>query len=74
MEMLGIKFAPWTVPRGRRLQTLAAAGWISLMLCGELLGLALFVLIIRTDYYWIMVLYAILIARNRDSCNFGAKR
>lgn len=74
MEMLGIKFAPWAVPRGRRLQTAAAAGWISLMLGGELLSMALAVLIIRTDYYWLMVMYAIVIARNRDSCNFGAKR
>lgn len=34
MKILGVHFAPLCIPFRRRLQTLAALGWITLMLTG----------------------------------------
>ncbi|XP_018568260.1 2-acylglycerol O-acyltransferase 2-like [Anoplophora glabripennis] len=58
MNILGIQFAPLFVPLERRLQTLAAATWILLMVFGNAIGPILtFYLLVYTKYWWLTALY-----------------
>lgn len=58
MKLKDVEFAPLCVPLTRRLETLAAAGWIYLVVFGPLTGWAtLIYIIIGTKYWWLGLLY-----------------
>ncbi|KAF5299237.1 hypothetical protein FQA39_LY02410 [Lamprigera yunnana] len=52
MELMGIKFAPLSIPMQRRLQTLAAGSAVMLFLFGGVVGTFLLVYLIFFTYYW----------------------
>ncbi|XP_077288317.1 2-acylglycerol O-acyltransferase 1-like isoform X2 [Arctopsyche grandis] len=70
---MGVKFAPMDVPMERRLQTIAAAGWICLLMFGEILAVAFTVYLIRTSYFYIGVAYVLIIAKQRNSGCLGQR-
>ncbi|XP_026480228.1 2-acylglycerol O-acyltransferase 1-like [Ctenocephalides felis] len=69
-----LKFAPLDTPLERRLQTLAAAGWITTMLWAEFLSIALCLYIVLcSSWYWLGVLYVFWVAIDRDICHQGGR-
>ncbi|KAI8424575.1 hypothetical protein MSG28_003030 [Choristoneura fumiferana] len=57
-DALGVQWAPYNVPMARRLQTLGAVGWISLILLGEPFSIYLYIKLLYSDYWWLAVMYA----------------
>ncbi|XP_074033438.1 2-acylglycerol O-acyltransferase 1 isoform X2 [Leptinotarsa decemlineata] len=58
MQILGIRFAPLSVPMNRRLQTLATAAWMFTITFGAILGFVLAVyLVLYWKYWWLIVIY-----------------
>lgn len=73
-DTLGIQWAPRTTPLHRRLQTLAAAAWICLILFGEAVCIYLFYLLVYSSYWWVAFLYLIWMINDIDICNKGGRR
>lgn len=58
MNLRDVEFAPLCVPFRRRLETLAAAAWIYLVVLGGLTGWAVLLYILTaTRFWWLSVLY-----------------
>ncbi|KAJ8971565.1 hypothetical protein NQ317_004119 [Molorchus minor] len=76
MELFGIKFAPLFIPLERRLQTLAAAAWLSIVLLGTLVGTctAIF-LIVYTKLRWVTIIYLVWIwFIDKDTPEVGGRK
>ncbi|KAJ8971205.1 hypothetical protein NQ314_000807 [Rhamnusium bicolor] len=75
MEIFGIQFAPLNIPLERRIQTLAAAGWMITMAFGGLISLIVAIyLVLFTKYWWITVLYLIWAwVIDKDICDNGGR-
>lgn len=59
MELFGIRFAPLNVPLKRRLQTLAAAGWMITMAFGGFMGMFFAIYLLWTRIWWLVTLYLV---------------
>ncbi|XP_025420308.1 2-acylglycerol O-acyltransferase 2-A-like [Sipha flava] len=58
MKLKDVEFAPLCVPLSRRIETLAAAGWIYLVVFGGLTGwAALIYIVMATRFWWLGLLY-----------------
>lgn len=58
MKVLGIEFAPFSIPFERRLQTFAVFFYVFLFFQGlSLIGFVLFISLLFTKYYWITLIY-----------------
>ncbi|VVC95732.1 unnamed protein product [Leptidea sinapis] len=68
-EAFGIKWAPLNVPLSRRLQTLAATGWICLILFGEAFAVLLFIKILYSSLWYLAIIYAIWMLNDIDVCH-----
>ncbi|XP_022174295.1 2-acylglycerol O-acyltransferase 2-like [Myzus persicae] len=67
MKLKDVEFAPLCVPFRRRLETLAAAGWIYLVVFGGLTGWAIFLYILMaTRFWWAALLYAVYMYLDRS--------
>ncbi|VVC40857.1 Diacylglycerol acyltransferase [Cinara cedri] len=67
MKLKDVEFAPLCVPLTRRLETLAAASWIYLVVFGPLTGwFTLLYIIINTQYWWLGLMYLIWIYIDRS--------
>ncbi|XP_059049698.1 2-acylglycerol O-acyltransferase 2-A-like, partial [Achroia grisella] len=73
-EALGIQWAPRDVPMIRRLQTLAAAAWISLILFGEAISIYLLYRLVYSRLWWVAFLYLVWMINDIDTCNKGGRR
>ncbi|VVC95730.1 unnamed protein product [Leptidea sinapis] len=72
-EAFGIKWAPLNVPLSRRLQTLAATGWICLILFGEAFAVLLFIKILYSSLWYLAIIYAIWMLNDIDVCHRGGR-
>ncbi|CAG9559595.1 unnamed protein product [Danaus chrysippus] len=70
---LGIEWAPLNVPTSRRLETLAAAAWICLVLFGEAACILLFIQLVYSSYWYIALLYGIWMLNDLEICNKGGR-
>ncbi|NP_001155383.1 diacylglycerol o-acyltransferase-like [Acyrthosiphon pisum] len=67
MKLKDVEFAPLCVPFKRRLETLAAAGWIYLVVFGGLTGWAVFLYILMaTRFWWAALIYGLWIYLDRS--------
>ncbi|KAF0762384.1 2-acylglycerol O-acyltransferase 2-A-like [Aphis craccivora] len=67
MKLKDVEFAPLCVPLRRRLETLAAAAWIYLVVFGGLTGWAvLLYLLLATRFWWVALLYGLWIYLDRS--------
>lgn len=67
MKLKDVEFAPLCVPFRRRLETLAAAGWIYLVVFGGLTGwIVLLYILMATRFWWLALLYLVWIYIDRD--------
>ncbi|XP_020710521.2 2-acylglycerol O-acyltransferase 2-A-like [Athalia rosae] len=76
MELLGVKFAPLNTPLERRLQTLAAAAWIMMLVFGGCAGCVITALIIfytTTLRYFIILYIAWYFFFDLDTCEKGGR-
>ncbi|XP_073943318.1 2-acylglycerol O-acyltransferase 2-A-like isoform X2 [Choristoneura fumiferana] len=73
-DALGVQWAPYNVPMARRLQTLGAVGWISLILLGEPFSIYLYIKLLYSDYWWLAVMYAVWMLRDIDTPSRGGRR
>ncbi|XP_011562529.3 2-acylglycerol O-acyltransferase 2-A isoform X1 [Plutella xylostella] len=73
-EALGIRWAPRHVPGSRRLQTLAAAGWIGVVLFGELVCIFLYFKLLYSSLWWLALLYAVWMLNDVQICHKGGRR
>ncbi|CAH2105857.1 unnamed protein product [Euphydryas editha] len=71
---LGIKWAPFHVPLSRRLQTLAVAAWMCVVLFGEVACVLLFIRLIYSSYWWLALLYGFWMINDIDICNKGGRK
>ncbi|XP_062904815.1 2-acylglycerol O-acyltransferase 2-like isoform X1 [Mobula hypostoma] len=69
-----IKFAPLRIPLERRLQTLGVLQWIFSFLALAQCCLAIFVLLLFTDYWFVAVLYAGWLYLDRETPSSGGRR
>ncbi|ESN92321.1 hypothetical protein HELRODRAFT_186146 [Helobdella robusta] len=70
----GIKFANiLTTPLERRLQTLAALQWAYTFYFMGLTGLALFLFLLFSSYYYIALLYSVWIIYDINACQMGGR-
>lgn len=68
-SVLGVEWAPLHIPMARRLQTLAAAIWMSIILLGEGLSICLFVVLLYSRYWWLALLYGYWMLNDVFTCN-----
>ncbi|XP_012276477.1 2-acylglycerol O-acyltransferase 2-B-like [Orussus abietinus] len=74
MELLGIQFAPLNVPTKRRLQTLAASGWIIVVGLGSFICTFLTIYILLfSEYRYLMAPYFLWIYLDRKTCDRGGR-
>ncbi|XP_026321870.1 2-acylglycerol O-acyltransferase 2-A-like isoform X2 [Hyposmocoma kahamanoa] len=73
-EALGVQWAPRDIPVERRFQTLAATGWICLVLFGEAIAICLFLKLVYSDYWWLAIIYSIWFLNDIDVCNKGGRK
>lgn len=73
-DALGVQWAPRDIPFERRLQTLAAAGWICLVLFAEAVAICLYLKLAYSDYWWLAIIYAIWFLNDIDICNKGGRK
>lgn len=67
MKLKDVEFAPLCVPFRRRLETLAAAAWIYLVVLGGVTGWAvLLYILVATRFWWLSVLYLAWIYHDRS--------
>ncbi|XP_029441847.1 2-acylglycerol O-acyltransferase 2-like [Rhinatrema bivittatum] len=69
-----IEFAPLRVPLGRRLQTLAVLQWVFSFLALAQCCLALFVLLLLSDFWYLGLLYLAWLYLDRDTPAWGGRR
>lgn len=74
MKLLGIEFAPLLIPWERRLQTLAAAAWISLIAGGFVGQMAMLYLLLCTRWWPLGLAYLAWMWLDRDTPNTGGRR
>ena len=75
MKLKDVEFAPLCVPLRRRLETLAAAAWIYLVVFGGLTGWAILLYILMaTRFWWVALLYALWIYLDRSVAWNNPKR
>lgn len=72
-DALGIQWAPLNIPISRRLQTLAAFGWICLPLFGEGLTIYLYIKLLYSSYWWLALLYAVWMLNDVEICQKGGR-
>ncbi|XP_045494257.1 2-acylglycerol O-acyltransferase 2-like [Colias croceus] len=72
-KVLGVEWAPLNVPLSRRLQTLAATGWICLVLFSEALAVLLFIKLLYSSYWYLALLYAVWMLNDIDICHRGGR-
>ncbi|CAK1599066.1 unnamed protein product [Parnassius mnemosyne] len=73
-ETFGIEWAPMNLPMSRRLQTLAATGWICLVLFGEAVTIFLYISVLYSSLWWLALLYAVWMLMDIDAPNKGGRR
>ncbi|KAL4107629.1 hypothetical protein QTP88_017949 [Uroleucon formosanum] len=67
MKLKDVEFAPLCMPLERRFQTLAAAGWIYLIVLGGLTGWAILLyILVATQFWWASLLYVLWIYLDRS--------
>ncbi|XP_066580915.1 2-acylglycerol O-acyltransferase 1-like [Prorops nasuta] len=73
--MLNVKFAPLNVPLERRLQTLAAAGWIVVCVLGSPICylITAYLLLFTTTIRYFVILYLFWAYYDRDTCDHGGR-
>ncbi|RVE50481.1 hypothetical protein evm_004906 [Chilo suppressalis] len=71
---LGLQWAPVDIPMERRLQTLAAAGWIFLVLFGEGFSIYLAIKLLYSQYWYLGILYAAWMLNDIDICHKGGRK
>lgn len=74
MKIFGITFAPLNIPFQRRLQTLAAAAWISLILGGFVGVMTMGYILLFTRIWWFGILYLIWMYYDKDISETGGRR
>lgn len=72
-DILGIEWAPRNLPLSRRLQTLAATGWICLVLFGEALSICLYFKLLYSEYWLIIIIYTVWMMNDLNVCNRGGR-
>jgi len=73
-KVLGVKFAPVSIPLHRRLETGAVLYWISTYLfSGIATTILLGYLLFYSNYWWMAVLYLTWMIYDLDTCNKGGK-
>ena len=70
-NILGIEFAPLSIPMYRRIQTLCALQWVLLFLFGGFGCLFLSIYLLFTKYYWIVLIYLVWYAYDRNTPELG---
>ncbi|CAK1546251.1 unnamed protein product [Leptosia nina] len=70
---LGVEWAPLNLPLSRRLQTLAATGWICLVLFSEAIAILLFIKLIYSSYWYLAIVYAVWMLNDIDVCHKGGR-
>ncbi|KAL0833004.1 hypothetical protein ABMA28_001124 [Loxostege sticticalis] len=73
-DALGVKWAPTNLPMNRRLQTLAATGWICLVLIGEGLSIYLAIQLLYSSYWYLGILYAAWMLNDIEICHKGGRK
>ncbi|XP_050523976.1 2-acylglycerol O-acyltransferase 1-like isoform X2 [Daktulosphaira vitifoliae] len=74
-KLMEVEFAPLFVPLNRRLETLAAAIWISLVVFTGFIGCtSLLYITLATRFWWISILYIIWIFLDRNTACTDKKR
>ncbi|XP_046625663.1 2-acylglycerol O-acyltransferase 1-like isoform X2 [Neodiprion virginianus] len=76
MELLGVKFAPLNTPLERRLQTLAAAAWIMMLVFGGFTSCvitALLLIYTSVVRYFFLVYLAWVFFIDRETCERGGR-
>lgn len=67
MKLKDVEFAPLCVPLRRRLETLAAAAWIYLVVFGGLTGWTILLyILVATRFWWVTLLYVLWIYLDRS--------
>jgi 2-acylglycerol O-acyltransferase 2 len=76
MKILGVRFAPLSVPLERRLQTLIAAIWIFISAFGDFWGYIItgYLLLYTQTIRYFVLLYFIWMYYDWDTCNRGGRR
>ncbi|XP_063619561.1 2-acylglycerol O-acyltransferase 2-A-like isoform X2 [Cydia splendana] len=72
-DALGVQWAPRDLPMARRLQTLGAIGWISLVLFGEAFAIYLFFKLLYSQYWWLAIIYSVWMLRDIDTPARGGR-
>ena len=73
-KVLGIEFAPISLPFERRLQTLATFTFMSLFLIFPLMNSTILAyLLFYTQFKWIPLLYLAYVIYDRNTCNRGGR-
>ena len=73
-KVLGVEFAPISLPFERRLQTLATFTYMALFLIFPLMNYSILAyLLFYTQFKWIPLLYLAFVIYDRDTCNQGGR-
>ncbi|KAL5236281.1 hypothetical protein ACI65C_003691 [Semiaphis heraclei] len=75
MKLKDVEFAPLCVPLSRRLETLAAAAWIYLVVFGGMTGWAvLLYILMATRFWWAALMYGLWIYLDRSVASDNPER
>lgn len=75
MKLLGMEFAPLSIPMERRLQTFAVFFWISsFFFMGPMIFAFMVYLLFYTQYYWISLFYLAWYLGDRNTAESGGRR
>ena len=73
-RVMGIDFAPWTLPLKRRLQTATIVWFTADFLVTGLFALSLLTYLLWTRWFWVTCLYIVWWVADKQSCNQGGRR
>ncbi|XP_053603376.1 2-acylglycerol O-acyltransferase 1-like [Plodia interpunctella] len=73
-DIVGVQWAPTDIPMNRRLQTLAATGWICLVLFGEAFCIYVLIALVYSSYWWLAIVYCVWMMNDIDISNKGGRR